>query len=225
MRSDLRDRPRRIYVPSPPWRNNGGTYTLKIEFIPCCDRLGQYHLGSWRSGQSRLAVDQLALCLRGFESLTAHKYMKQERIESLDELRRKFFDLENSYEIQTSRENGELILAEIAETSDREYHWAFDAESSTWFHFPFAKVIDEFDAIKGTARKGGVISTNLLKPPGKHSSHYHIHPDILISMMVNLEFPEGAPREVLEISQQVPSTEDLLQLQFSDRAKRLQKYQ
>jgi hypothetical protein len=133
--------------------------------------------------------------------------MKYEQAESLDDLRRQFLNLENVYEIQTSRETGERILAEIAETADREYNWAFDANSSTWYHYPAARHPDEIDVVRGGIKQGLTVSSELEVPPSNNSSHYHIHPDFGISTVLNLEVAKDTTRDYCEAVGQLPTSD------------------
>ncbi|MFA6436612.1 MAG: hypothetical protein WC242_00640 [Candidatus Paceibacterota bacterium] len=118
-----------------------------------------------------------------------------------------FFELEHPYEIEQSREEGERMLQKIAVTAEREYVWAFDEATNTWYYYPCeftVKVDENLNEVNHTAR----IPDELVYPPGELSYHYHIHPDSVFTPLLKKE--ENSHKEdFYRVSNQLSKNEDL----------------
>jgi len=122
--------------------------------------------------------------------------------------REAFSQFDQFYESSMSRGEGEKILSSIASDAKREYVWAFDEERSLWIYFP-SKSSEDIDVSRGHSRHEITIPKELLKPPGASSDVYHIHPDILVDVLVKNRKPGWHSEEFLRVSNQMPKEDDL----------------
>ena len=119
-----------------------------------------------------------------------------------------FSRFDQPYEALMNRDEGEKVLSSIAGNAEREYVWAFDEERSLWIYFP-SKSSEHIDISQGHSRHEATIPKELLKPPGESSDIYHIHPDILVDVLVKNRKPGWHSEEFLRVSNQMPKEDDL----------------
>ena len=127
--------------------------------------------------------------------------------EVLNSINESFSDLANPYRIEAGRNVGENALLDIARTVDREYVWVFDEETSTWYYYP-SNFSVEFDYDRGTSRYTATIPKELVNPPGTLADLYHIHPDSIVSKLLEKKRGQHS-EEFLRVSNQIPKKDDL----------------
>lgn len=120
-----------------------------------------------------------------------------------------FRDLSRPYEIAKPQHEGELLLADISRTSDREHVWAFDEERSVWTFYPTSSHEEMVDANAKRSYYSVKIPDQLIRPPGRSSIHYHIHVDRQIDVL-RRHYEEGlVSRDFIVVNQQIPKHQDI----------------
>lgn len=121
----------------------------------------------------------------------------------------KFFSLEQPYRIQLSRKLGEANLADIARSAEREFCWAYDEDTSTWYYYPSIEHSESVSRLDGTSTFSVVIPRELVVSPSRSSVFYHTHPDSVVAKLLSEPKEGWHTEEFLRVSGQLPKSDDL----------------
>jgi hypothetical protein len=108
--------------------------------------------------------------------------------------------------ISSPRKEGEAYLAHLAQISDREYAWEYNADQEEWSYVPASDLIlEEKRSTNGvtTRRVGLTVPFGLFFPSGSESTIYHIHPRWAYADL------QGEHVASLQLKNQIPSGNDI----------------